>query len=164
MKHYFPDHKLPQRFSSWSEAFGHIYADVQIHALERGMADGLIRHGAGALLHRYRIEWRAKCVDKKIPAKYGPTHTSDLPIWFWGNGDDLTSGEKRIVADAFQKPLAQFLRGEEVQWGTRAEAQIRTLKKTGEVVVEDDERMQDAVTLWKTLSSASPRLPRDSKL
>ena len=78
--------------------------------------------------------------------------------------DDLTSGEKRIVADAFQKPLAQFLRGEEVQWGTRAEAQIRTLKKTGEVVVEDDERMQDAVTLWKTLSSASPRLPRDSKL
>ena len=164
MKHYFPDHKLPQRFSSWSEAFGHIYADVQIHALERGMADGLIRHGAGALLHRYRIEWRAKCVDKKIPVKYGPTHTSDLPIWFWGNGDDLTSGEKRIVADAFQKPLAQFLRGEEVQWGTQSETQIRTLKKTGEVAVEDDERMQDAVALWKILSSVSSRPPRESKL
>lgn len=164
MKHYFPDCKLPERFSSWSEAFGNIYADVQIHALERGMADGLIRHGAGALLHRYRIEWRAKCVDKKIPAKYGPTHTSDLPIWFWGNGDSLTSNEKRIIADAFQKPLARFLRGEEVQWGTRAETQIRTLKKTGEVVVEDDERMLDAVALWKTLSSVSSRPLRESKL
>ena len=128
------------------------------------MADGLIRHGAGALLHRYRIEWRARCVDKKIPAKYGPTHTSDLPIWFWGNGDDLTSDEKRVVADAFQKPLAQFLRGEEVRWGTRGETQIRTLKETGAVVFEEDGRMQDAVALWKILSSVSPRPPRESKL
>ncbi|KAF3008465.1 hypothetical protein E8E13_004283 [Curvularia kusanoi] len=164
MHHYFPNRKLPKKYSSWTEAFGHIYADVQIHTLERGMADGLLRHGAGSLLHRYRIEWRAKCVDNKIPAKYGPTHTSDLPIWFWGNGDNLTSDEKLLVADAFQKPLAQFLRGEDVEWGTKDDTQVRTLKESGNVVIEDDKRMQDGVALWKALSSASPRPPRESKL
>lgn len=165
MKHYFPDRRLSKRYESWGEAFGHVYADVQIHALERGMADALIKHGAGGLLHRYRIEWRALCVDKKIPRKYGPTHTSDLPIWFWGNGDVLTSDEKKTVSEAFQKPLAQFLNGERVDWGTRQDAQIRTLKEDGRVVIEDDAKLQEALELWFALSRVNtPRRPRESKL
>lgn len=166
MQHYFPDRKLPAKYKSWGEAFGHIYANVQIHALERGMADALVKHGAGELLHRYRIEWRAKCVDSKIPAKYGPTHTSDLPIWFWGNGDALTVAEKQIVADAFQKPLAQFLKGKSVSWGTENHSQIRTLGGDGRVVIEDDgDRVRDAVVLWNALGKVgAPRRPRESKL
>ncbi|KAF2628664.1 paraben-hydrolyzing esterase precursor [Macroventuria anomochaeta] len=165
MKHYFPDRTLPKKYRSWGDAFGHVYADVQIHALERGMANALIQHSAGDLLHRYRIEWRAKCVDEKVPKKYGPTHTTDLPIWFWGNGDDLTVDEKNVVTEAFQKPLAQFLKGEEVQWGTRDDRQIRTLKETGHVVIEDDESLQEGLELWKALSNFNaPRRPRESML
>ncbi|KZM28156.1 uncharacterized protein EKO05_0005824 [Ascochyta rabiei] len=165
MKHCFADHKLPKRYKSWGDAFGHVYADVQIHALERGMADALVRHGAGDLLHRYRIEWRANCVDKKVPKRYGPTHTTDLPIWFWGNGDDLTAEEKRVVTDSFQKPLAQFLNGEKVQWGTKDNMQIRTLKEDGNVAIEDDERLQGGLNLWSALSKVgAPRQPRESKL
>lgn len=166
MKHYFPDRKLGSKYKTWTEAFGHIYADVQIHVLERGMADALVKHGAGELLHRYRIEWRAACVDKKIPRQFGPTHTSDLPIWFWGNGDALTGDEKRIITEAFQKPLSQFLNGEAVDWGTESDTQIRTLKEDGRVVIEDDgERVQGALKLWDALNKANaPRPARDSKL
>ncbi|KAF3048508.1 hypothetical protein E8E11_003815 [Didymella keratinophila] len=166
MAHYFPDRALGTKYQTWTEAFGHIYADVQIHALERGMADALVKHGAGHLLHRYRIEWRAACVDSKIPRQFGPTHTSDLPIWFWGNGDALTGDEKRIVAEAFQKPLAQFLKGEVVDWGTERDAQIRTLKGDGRVVIRDDgERTREALELWNALDKANtPQPSRDSKL
>ena len=165
MKDYFPDRKLGSKYKTWHEAFGHVYADVQIHALERGMADALAKHGAGHLLHRYRIEWRAKCVDKKVPREYGPTHTSDLPIWFWGNGDGLTADEKTVVTEAFQKPLAQFLKGEAVQWGTEGDLQIRTLKQDGRIVIEDDERLQEGLKLWNALDQVSvPRRPRESKL
>lgn len=166
MKHYFPDRTLGKKYNTWTEAFGHIYADVQIHVLERGMADALARHGAGELLHRYRIEWRAGCVDSKIPTQFGATHTSDLPIWFWGNGDALTRAEKRVVAEAFQKPLAQFLNGEKVDWGTELVTQIRTLKQDGHVVIEDDtERMREALQLCNALNkAATPLPPRTSKL
>lgn len=161
MKHYFPDGQLSPNFQSWGEAFGRIYADVQIHALQRGMARVLHRHGAGPLLHRYRIEWRAHCVDKRIPVKYGPTHTTDLPIWFWGNGDELTAAEKKVVAEAFQMPLAQFLKGEDVSWAAEKDGQIRTLKGDGRVVVEDDKRLSDGLELWDALSDATvSRLPR----
>ena len=166
MAHYFPSRTLGTKYQSWTETFGHIYADVQIHALQRGMADALAKHGAGHLIHRYRIEWRAACVDSKIPRQFGPTHTSDLPIWFWGNGDKLTGDEKRIVAEAFQKPLKQFLDGDKVDWGAEGDAQIRTLKGDGRVIIEDDgERIHEALELWNALEKANmPRAPPESKL
>lgn len=165
MEHCFPARKLPNKYKSWHAAFGHVYADVQIHALGRGMMNALVRHGAGDLLYRYRIEWRAKCVDKKIPKQYGPTHTTDLPIWFWGDGGNLTSEEKKVVTMAFQKPLAQFLKGDEVQWGTNSNMQIRTLKEDGHIVIEDDERLEEGLKLWDALSKVTgPRQLRESKL
>jgi carboxylesterase type B len=164
MKHYFPDRKLPKQYKSWVDAFGHIYADVQIHALQRGMTSALVQHGAGHLLHRYRIEWRAKCVDKKVPKKFGPTHTTDLPIWFWGDGGDLTDNEKEIVTEAFQKPLTQFLKGDEVQWGTKDDLEIRTLKEDGSVVIEHDGRVEESLKLWQALAKVAARRSLESKL
>lgn len=165
MAHYFPSRTLPSRYESWSAAFGHIYADVQIHALERGLADALARHGAGHLLHRYRIEWRAACVDRKVPPQYGPTHTTDLPIWFWGNGDALAEEEKGIITDAFQKPLAQFLSGGMVEWGTSGVRQVRTLKGDGKVVVEEDGLMDEGLELWEKLKAVGTvRSAREAKL
>jgi carboxylesterase type B len=149
--HYFPNRKLPSKYENWQDAFGHIYADVQIHALGRGMVDALVRHGAGDLIHRYRIEWRAKCVDKKYPVAWGVTHTADMAMWLWGNGECLTEEEKTITAKAFHEPLGMFLRGEKVDWGTEHAMQIRTLRADGTVAIEEDTRLEEGLVLCKAL-------------
>ena len=154
MAHYFPSGRLPARFVSWRAAFGHVYADVQIHALERGLARAFARNGAADLLYRYRIEWRAACIDGALPREYGATHTSDLAIWFWGNGQGLGVDEKRVVEEAFLEPLSRFLKGEEVSWGTVGAGQIRTLKGDGRVVVEEDEGLEEGLGLWDALKRA----------
>lgn len=156
MSRYFPDHKLPEKYKTWQEAFGHIYADVQVHALERGMVHALVKTGAGALIHRYRIEWRAKCVDKDMPRHFGASHASDMAIWFFGNGRELELGEKTVVIDSFLRPLSCFLKGEEMQWGTWDPMQLRTLRKDGAVSIEEDVRLEWGVGLWDALRKAGP--------
>ncbi|KAJ4371427.1 hypothetical protein N0V83_004644 [Neocucurbitaria cava] len=151
MSQYFPNRKLPQKYKSWQAAFGHIYADVQVHALERGMVDALVKHGAGDLIHRYRIEWRAKCVDQQMPRNWGASHASDLAIWFYGNGSRLSEKEKEIVTKAFHEPLSTFLRGETMDWGTAHTLQLRTLKSDGTLAIEDDTRMHEGLNLWNSL-------------
>jgi carboxylesterase type B len=166
MQHYFPHRKLEAKYKTWQEVFGHIYADVQIHSLVRGMVDALSKSGAGDLIHRYRIEWRAKCVDKKLPVAWGASHTSDMPLWFWGNGDNL-GGEERIIATtAFHEPLSSFLKGEEMGWGTKGGSkQIRTLKNDGKVVIEEDTRLEEGLALWDKLKKAGATgALRESKL
>jgi carboxylesterase type B len=151
MSHYFPHHKLPSKYKSWQAAFGHIYADVQIHALRRGMIHELAQHGAGDFIHRYRIEWRAQCVDKELPKHFGVTHGSDMAIWFWGNGNDLTGEEKRIATKVFHNPLMKYLKGEEMEWGTQHAMQLRTLKSDGSVTIEEDTRLDEGLKLWEAL-------------
>lgn len=148
MTHYFPKGELPKKYESWQAAFGHIYADVQIHTLERGMLNALIHHGAGDLIHRYRIEWRAKCVDNYLPSHFGASHGSDMAIWFWAA---MTDDEKKIAKAAFHEPLSRFLRGEVLNWGTKHAMQLRTLKANGDVVIEEDTRLADALVLWHKL-------------
>ena len=151
MAHYFPNRKLPPKYKNWQAAFGHIYADVQIHSLERGMVNALVKHGAGDLIHRYRIEWRAKCVDKELPKAWGVSHGSDMSIWFWGNGNTLSKREKEVALKAFHEPLSKFLGGEKMDWGTRDGMQLRTLKSDGSVAVEEDTRLQEGLKLWDAL-------------
>ncbi|KAF1831958.1 alpha/beta-hydrolase [Decorospora gaudefroyi] len=152
MQHYFENSRdLGPRFTSWEEAFGRVYADVQIHALCRGMVYELVRHGAGDLVFRYRIEWRARCVDNDLPTHYGATHGSDMAIWFWGNGRALGEEEKSVVGRAFQEPLSRFLRGEEMEWGARDAMHVRTLKNDGRVAVEEDTRLKEGLRLWDKL-------------
>lgn len=154
MAHYFPTGKLPKTYKNWQAAFGHVYADVQIHALERGMVSALVKHGAGELIHRYRIEWRAKCVDKDLPKAWGVSHGSDMAIWFWGNGSGLEEGERDVVRKAFLEPLREFLRDGTMAWGTRDAMQVRTLKSDGSVVIEEDSRLDEGLALWNRLKQA----------
>ncbi|KAI4951823.1 hypothetical protein J4E86_007239 [Alternaria arbusti] len=154
MSHYFPNRILPSKYSSWQAAFGHIYADVQIHALRRGMVNALVKHGAADLIHRYRIEWRAQCVDKELPKHFGASHGSDMAIWFWGNGNDLTEEEKQIALKTFHDPLSRFLKGEEMDWGTQHAMQLRTLKSDGNVAIEEDIRLEEGLRLWNALKAA----------
>lgn len=151
MSQYFPHRKLTAQYQSWSAAFGHIYADVQIHALERGMVNALVKHGAGGLIHRYRIEWRAKCVDKELPTAWGVSHGSDMAIWFWGNGSALDDSEKAVVEKAFHEPVSQFLKDGTATWATNHPMQLRVLKNDGSVVIEEDTRLGTYLRLWDAL-------------
>jgi len=150
---YSPDGKLPtwQPCKDWKDAYGRIYADLQVHAMERGFADRLVADGAGDLLHRYRIEWRAKCIDSIMPPEWGATHHTDIAIWLWGNGigDGLLEAEKPIVA-AMLKPFAAFLEGKKVDWGADAgKGEIRRLTAEGKVDVWEDGDWERGLEVWR---------------
>jgi len=150
---YSPDGKLPtwQPCKDWRDAFGRVYADLQVHAMERGFADRLIAGGAGAFLYRYRMEWRAKCIDTVMPPEWGVTHHTDIAIWLWGNGigDGLLGKEKPIVAAAL-KPFAAFLEGKKVDWGADAvKGEVRRLNAKGEVDIWKDSDWERGLEVWR---------------
>jgi len=153
MEHYFPGRNLPPRFHNWQDAFGHVYADIQIHHLERGMAHALVAHGAAHLLYRYRMEWRAQCCDKNWAPEVGVTHGTDMAsVWFWGDGERLSTKEKVIVRSAFHDLFACFVKGEAVEWGTERDAMLlRTLKPDGKVEIEEDTRLEEGLKVWEVL-------------
>ncbi|KAF2276728.1 paraben-hydrolyzing esterase precursor [Westerdykella ornata] len=153
VKYYFPDGKLPPGTPNWQNAFGKVYANMQIHALERGMLDALVRHGAGDLVYRYRIEYRARCCDKKWPKQWGVTHGTDMALWFWGNGEELSEEERKIVKEAFHDNLGRFLRGEEMEWGTEP-LHVRCLKADGTVRCEKDTGLEEGRRVWDLLKRA----------
>ncbi len=114
MTHYLPNRRLPAQYKNWKDAFGRMYADIQIHMLGRGMVNALIQHGVGHLVHRYHIEWRAECVDDDMPRFWGASHASDQAIWFWGKSKKLSDEEKEIIRQSFHEPLSRFVKGEDM--------------------------------------------------
>jgi carboxylesterase type B len=165
MDHYYPNKQLPANCKTWQEAFGRIYADIQIHHLERGMVNALVHHGAGDLIYRYRIEWRAQSVDTFLPREWGVTHCSDLPIWFWGGVNHLSKREKPLVKGAFHSNLARYLKGEELDWGTHHPLHIRTLTPQGTIVCQEDQWLDEGVKVWNLLKKVGATgNPRSAKL
>jgi carboxylesterase type B len=151
-KHYYPDKSLPSGIQTWNEAFGKVYADLQIHMLQRGLLQKLLDHGAEGLLYRYRIEWRAKAQDALHPKEYGVTHSTDQSIWWFGNGRELEENEKSLVQRAFLMPLAKFFKGErEIGWGTARDRDIRRLKADGSVDIIQDANWDNGVEIWQLL-------------
>lgn len=158
---HYPDGRLPSGCRDWtSDAWGRIYADMQVYQMQRGLIHALTSNIAGVdascLIHRYRIEFRAKCIDKAIPPEWGVTHSSDYPLWFWGNGDVLTPVEKKITHEAFIGPLSRFIQGPIAAgangfgWGTSGKS-VRTLKADGTVEIRDDAWWDEGVLVWKGL-------------
>ncbi|OJJ44658.1 hypothetical protein ASPZODRAFT_144619 [Penicilliopsis zonata CBS 506.65] len=158
---YYPDNRLPPLCADWrSQGFGRIYADMQVHTVQRGLVASLARAGASHLLHRYRIEYRLRCVDEVYPPEYGVTHSTDQYIWFWGNGFSISEQEKKTISEALIGPLVRFVRGEDIRatWGTSGHRQLRRLRSDGRVDIWEDELWEDAMRVWTALSSVRPRL------
>ncbi|KAF2801038.1 alpha/beta-hydrolase [Melanomma pulvis-pyrius CBS 109.77] len=165
VEHYYPNQKLPAGCKDWPDAFGRIYADIQIHHLERGMANALVRHGAGDLIYRYRMEWRAKCCDEWYKKEWGVTHGTDMSIWFWGGNGHLSKKEKVLAKKGFVDNLAKFLNGEELDWGTEHPLGVRTLTPKGTIVCEVDKRMEEGLKVWEVLKRVGATgLPLSAKL
>jgi carboxylesterase type B len=154
---------LPAGCDNWIDAFGKIYADVQIHMMERGFVNALAKHGAGDLVYRYRIEWRAKCIDRVLPPSWGASHGSDMAIWFFGNGQGLLPSEKALVKN-WIAPVVDFLKGEPLSWESKTLEEVRRLRVDGSIDVWHDQLWDEGVRLWEELravGSAEKRpLPR----
>lgn len=158
-KHYFPGDTLPPQFKTWQEAFGKVYADVQIHVTQRGFIDTLIKGGAGPLIQRYRIEWRSKL--SRTPAAWGATHGGDQVIWFFGYGKRLDSEEQKTVNDAFMKQFSAFVMGQTADWGTQGPMQARRLCADGTVDIWEDDLWEEKLAVWKVIMDAT-LLPKAS--
>ncbi|KAI0168583.1 Alpha/Beta hydrolase protein [Pestalotiopsis sp. NC0098] len=140
---------IPRGYDSWQDLFGHIYADLQVHLLERGFHNTLaplLQPGVDLL--RYRIEWRAAC--SPYPPEWQVTHATDMAIWFWHPG--LTEEEKQVLRP-WNKAFAQFVHGDVVEWGTNAWSDIKRLRPDGKTdVLKVDERWDEGLHMWKLLN------------
>lgn len=81
MKHYCGKEKsLPRGVAGWQDLFGRIYADMQVYHIERSFHRALevggLKFGTDVL--KYRINWRAKCLDNVYPPEWGVTHATDM--------------------------------------------------------------------------------------
>ena len=148
------DQSLPADVATWQDLFGRIYANMQVHGLERGLHRGLAKGGLqfGHDVLRYRIEWRASCVDGIFPPSLGVTHASDLAIWFWGLdfGPGLADSDKP-VAKPWNNGFAAFVAGERVLWGldnAADERQVRRLRSDGQTDVWEDELWEEGCRVW----------------
>lgn len=154
---YFPNEQLPAYsvYKDWPDAFGKVYADMQVYCLERGFADRLAAGGlvVGKDLLRYRINWRAKCVDAALPVEWGVTHSSDMAIWFWGNGWEkgLTEQEKEVVRP-LNEVFARFVGGEEVEWSVTGPKSMFRLGGDGVVDMWEDEEWDRGLEVWKAVN------------
>ncbi|KAL5342619.1 Alpha/Beta hydrolase protein [Aspergillus crustosus] len=164
----YPNGKLPRDCKNWTnDAFGRIYADMQIHNMQRGFIYALtkpitrsldgkdretISREVEKLIFRYRMEYRLQCADRSTPPQWGVTHATDQYIWFWGNGEVVQPKEKEIIKNAVIDPFIKFVHGEhDLGWGTSSVRQMRTLKPDGSVQIWYDELWDEAVRVWKGL-------------
>lgn len=152
---YCPNRKLPAWAEDWPFFFGKVYADVQVHAMERGLAQKLHEGGLtiGRDLLRYRIDWRASCVDLLLPKEWKVTHSSDLPIWLWGNGvgEGLTSEEK-VISKEMNSIFSSFVKGEDVEWSELGPQWMKRLTAGGTMDMWKDERWEDDLAVWAAVN------------
>ncbi|KAK8082547.1 hypothetical protein PG996_001328 [Apiospora saccharicola] len=150
-----PSRTLPLGMKDWQDFFGHSYANLQVHCLERGFHRALVDHGLqpGKDLLRYRIEWRTDSCG--YPPEWGVTHATDMAIWFWYPG--LTNEDKRILKP-WNEALAAFIRGDDIEWDTKGVKEARRLTNDGKTDVWTDDRWEEGIHVWQLLNGESAGL------
>ena len=146
----------PPTGQSWQDVFGQVYADVQVYVTQRGFIFELAKHLPKDSIFRYRIEWRARCVDLLYPPEMGVTHASDMPIWFFGNGwpEGLGLEEKEeIMIQEWLGPFWKFLKGEDgdLGWGTKGLEDVRCIRGDMTIGVKRDGDWERGLEIWEKL-------------
>ncbi|KAI9694860.1 MAG: hypothetical protein M1822_000476 [Bathelium mastoideum] len=151
MRIFCPGNVLPEGIKDWKEMFGRIYANVQVHCMQRGLINQLAKAGLqpGRDILRYRIEWRSKNV--QFPIEWGATHSTDMAIWFFGHGNVLEDGEDE-VAKKWIEPVSNFLNGENADWGTNGLKSMRRLTDKGVVDIWNDNAWEKGLEVWDLLT------------
>ncbi|EME46679.1 hypothetical protein DOTSEDRAFT_70625 [Dothistroma septosporum NZE10] len=147
-----PEQRLPAGSKDWPDAFGRLYADMQVHGLERGFHRALVRGGLepGKDLLRYRFDWRTKGTASSYPPEWGVTHATDMSIWFWGLDGGLTEEEKLILRP-WNQAFSAFVQGDNPDWGTRNVQEMKRLRADGVTDVWLDDRWND-VQVWDAVN------------
>ncbi|KAH9835964.1 putative esterase/lipase [Teratosphaeria destructans] len=145
------EHQLPGWARDWQECFGILYANMQVHDLERGFQNALVKGGLepGKDILRYRFNWRASTAS--LPPSWGVTHSTDMEIWFWGQGKQLQDEEKEVLRP-WNEAFARFVHGEDLDWGTRTVTDMKRLDANGNTDVWEDDRWQQGVDVWDLLT------------
>lgn len=147
---------LPNGTKDWADAFGRLYANMQVHCLERGFHAALEKGGLtfGKDVLRYRFNWRASGLDSVYPPSWGVTHATDMAIWFYGL--DCSNGlteEERQLLKPWNEAFAAFVRGDEVKWGTRHAKQMLRLRADGVTDVWTDDRWDEGLEVWNEVNT-----------
>ncbi|SPO22354.1 related to Acetylcholinesterase precursor [Ustilago trichophora] len=128
------------------EIFGEICSDSQVYIAERMLVSDLLNGGVDPdRVLRYRINYRAKLIDKVLPQYRGVSHSFDDSIW-WFSG--LQPGREEESVKEWLKPWIRFIRGEKnvaAEWYAGQEQQvdgrlIRVFDKDASIRVEKDQR------------------------
>ncbi|KAK5164780.1 uncharacterized protein LTR77_009444 [Saxophila tyrrhenica] len=159
MHHYCRGTKaLPPARNDWPDLFGRIYADMQVHHLERGFHRALENGGLefGKDVFRYRFDWRAGCVDSYFPPEWGVTHATDMAIWFWGldYGDGLSDQDKEVLK-TWNQGFAAFVKDEDPQWGTHGIKDMKRLRSDGRTDIWIDEQWQAGLDVWDLVNGGN---------
>lgn len=156
---------MPPHCRDWQDLFGRIYADLRVHGLQRRFYKVLCKGGGlepGKDFHRYSLHRRVDCVKATLPVDLGVTHTSDLPLWFWGSDfpGGLTEEEKKWLR-GWNETCAACVKGERVNWGLTRPSEARRWKENGKTDVWEDDRWEEGLELW---SIVHPKSRRDARL
>lgn len=134
------------------EVFGRICSDSQVYIAERMFVTDLLRGLKPERILRYRIEYRARVIDRVLPGYKGVSHSFDDPIW-WFTG--LEREEEEMVK-RWLEPWKAFIRGEDAsaEWydGKRTDGRlVRVLGGDGEVRAERDQTWDKKVGLIEAM-------------
>ncbi|KAH8742778.1 carboxylesterase [Diaporthe sp. PMI_573] len=156
MGHYCGSNKeLPSNYDGWKDFFGQTYANLQVHSLQRGLHNALFRGGLlpGVDVLRYRFDKRLKCINGTFPLELGVTHSSDVPIWFWGANfsGGLTDQEKTLL-EGWNQGFASFIKGDKVTWGPKQPEEMRRWRGDGETDVWIDDKWEQSLKIWDLLN------------
>lgn len=146
---------LPPGSQDWQDAFGRLYANMQVHCLERGFHRALVKGGLepGTDLLRYRFNWQTKKSEAGNPPGWGVTHATDMTIWFWGleYGGGLTDEEKTVLRP-WNQAFADFVKGDKVKWGTTKVKEMLRLREDGETDIWVDDRWEEGINVWDAVN------------
>ncbi|KXS94656.1 hypothetical protein AC578_5558 [Pseudocercospora eumusae] len=149
---------LPRGMRDWQDAFGKLYANMQVHDLERGFHRALVNGGLepGRDLLRYRFDWQTKASKEAFPPDWGVTHSTDQWIWWWGQSYDsgLTDDEKAVLKSWNQK-FAAFVAGDDLEWGPGDVKEMLRLRSDGKTDIWTDDRWEEGLRVWDTVNKPS---------
>lgn len=161
VKEYCPSKNLPKEYSTWQDLFGRIYSDLQVHMTERGLLSALSPILPDDHIFRYRIETRAKMLDKVTSPSLGVTHGSCLCFWFMGHNfgmrDELADSDMKLGKELVE-PLAQFIDDGSPKWQTSSVTQVRLLNNLGTRITSDP-LWERCIPIWRRIHGLDrPRL------
>ncbi|KAF5346303.1 hypothetical protein D9758_011467 [Tetrapyrgos nigripes] len=139
---------------SWKKVYGDIISDGQVRAPTRLLIRQLTSAGVPlSHVHRYLINFRLSCINKRAPSTFGVSHASDKPIWNFSIFHGLTPEEEKTMRawiDDFRKYIWGDL--QEVEWGTKDWDEVKMLGPSGEIEVVKDEKWRYLIEVGEEMS------------